>query len=137
MSEPIIIELSGEPKGAGRPRFVRATGVAFTPADTRRYQSALRYAGQEAMNGRAPLDGPLRVSIVAAFPIPQSWSKKKRAQALTGSLWPVTRPDADNIVKQCDALNEIVWRDDKQIVSAEITKRYSDRPALSIMVTPI
>lgn len=135
--EPIIIELSGEPKGAGRPRFVRATGIAFTPADTRKYQSALRYAAQEAMNGRPPLDGPVRVSVVAAFPVPASWSKKKRAQALANQLFPTTRPDVDNLLKQVDGFNEIVWRDDKQIVRAEIHKHYSDKPMLSVMVYPI
>jgi Holliday junction resolvase RusA-like endonuclease len=89
------------------------------------------------MNGRSPLEGPLRVSVVAAFPVPQSWSKKKRQLALANQLFPTVKPDADNLLKQVDGLNEIVWRDDKQIVRAEIHKTYSDRPCLSIMVYPI
>lgn len=116
---------------------MRATGIAFTPADTRKYQSALRYAAQEAMNGRPPLEGPLSVSIVAAFPVPQSWSKKKRQAALANHIFPTSRPDIDNIAKQCDGLNEVVWKDDKQIVDAQVSKRYSDRPLLSIMVREI
>lgn len=134
MTGPIVIELSGEPKGKARPRFVRATGAAFTPAETRRYESALRFAGQEAMGSRPPADGALVVSVLAVFPIPASWSRKKRADATDGQVRPTTRPDADNLLKMLDGLNEVVWRDDRQIVDARVTKRYGERPMLRIVV---
>lgn len=137
MTNTISIELAGEPHGKQRPRFVRATGRAYTPADTAKYESHLRLAGQDAMAGRAPLDGPLRVLIEARFPVPQSWSRKKREAALRGEVFPTVKPDADNLVKMIDALNEVVWRDDKQVVAAAILKLYSDRPALLIKVAPL
>lgn len=133
----IMIELSGIPKGKGRPRFVRATGIAFTPADTRKYESALRYAAQEAMGSRVPLEGLVSVAVEAHFPVPQSWSRKKRDQALAGLIRPATKPDADNLLKCVDSFNEIVFRDDKQIVDARISKFYSDRPRLSICIEPV
>lgn len=136
MLDAITIELAGEPRGKGRPRFVRATGRAYTPADTARYESHLRLAAQDAMAGRPPLEGPLRVAIVARLPIPESWSRKKRDQARLGMLMPTVKPDADNLVKMIDALNEIVWRDDKQAVDVHVRKVYSDRPALVITVEP-
>ncbi|MCC6776660.1 MAG: RusA family crossover junction endodeoxyribonuclease [Hyphomicrobiales bacterium] len=135
---PVVqIVLGGTPQGKGRPRFVRATGHAFTPAATRRYESALRYAAQQAMGTSTPLDGPLCVVVVAIFPIPASWSGKKRAEALSGSLWPTVTPDADNLLKVLDALNEIVWRDDKQVVDARVVKRYGERARLIIEVREI
>lgn len=137
MSVPILIRLAGEPKGKGRPRFVKQTGRAFTPAATRSYEAALRFAAQEAMGERAPLDGPLAVTIIAGFPIPASWSKHKRAQAAAGLIWPTVKPDADNLAKMLDALNEVVWRDDKQAVDVHIRKRYSAAPNLLISVGPV
>lgn len=134
MSDPIVIELAGEPKGKGRPRFARVTGRAFTPAATRSYESALRYAAQMAMGDRPPIDDALAVSIDARFPVPVSWSKKKRDEALLGLVKPTVKPDIDNLLKVIDALNEVVWRDDKQVVYAAVRKSYSDRPCLKISV---
>ena len=133
----IQIVLAGEPTGKGRPRFSRATGRAFTPQTTATYESALRYAGYKAMNGALPLEGPLTIEIGAFVPVPKSWSKKKAAAALSGELRPTSKPDRDNLAKMVDALNEVVWRDDSQIVDWTIRKFYSDRPRLEVVVGPI
>ncbi len=130
------IEVPGVPIGKGRPRFVRKTGHAFTPERTRSYESVLRDAAALAFKGE-PLDGPLAVTVKATFPIPQSWSMRKRDAALIGVIRPTSKPDADNLLKVLDALNEIVGRDDKQIVEATILKRYGVRPGLKIVVTPL
>jgi hypothetical protein len=42
---------AGELHGKDGPRFVRATGVAFTSAATRSYEAALRYAAQMEASG--------------------------------------------------------------------------------------
>jgi Holliday junction resolvase RusA-like endonuclease len=131
----IRIELAGEPKGKGRPRFTRS-GIAYTPAPTRNHEAALRMAAQEAMAGRLPLDGPLELAMGAYMPVPQSWSQRKRSQALQGLIRPTTRPDFDNLLKCCDALNRIVWRDDAQVVHVRCAKLYSARPRLVIVVRP-
>lgn len=137
MSAPIVIELSGSPVGKGRARFVRATGVAFTPAKTRRYESHLRLAAQDAMGSRLPIEGPVTIRMIAKLPVPNSWSHSKKAKAFLGILLPQSKPDIDNYLKLCDALNEVVFRDDKQIVDAGVTKIYSDKPALRIEVREI
>jgi Holliday junction resolvase RusA-like endonuclease len=135
----ITIELAGPPRGKGRGRAVSTKFGArvFTDNKTRLYEAQLRYVGEEVMAGRAPIAIALRVDVVARFPIAQSWSKRKRADALAGSLRPCTTPDADNILKILDGLNNIVWVDDKQIVDATVRKIYSDRPGLTITVRPI
>lgn len=86
------------------------------------------------MEGRPPLDGPVRVVMEVRFPVPGSWSKKARERALSGSTFPTVKPDLDNSFKLADALNELVFRDDKQIVKVEISKRYSDQPGMTIEV---
>jgi Holliday junction resolvase RusA-like endonuclease len=130
----LIIELLGEPRGKGRPRFVRRTGHAFTPAKTASYEAMLRYEAARAMAERLPLEGALTVQISAYFGVPQSWSAKKRAAALAGSIRPTKRPDWENVAKMLDSFNGVVWRDDAQVVSGLIEKHYSDRPRLRVEV---
>ena len=135
MSAPVVITLLGEPQGKGRARIGRGAHgrpMAFTPAATRSYEGALRLAATAAMQGRVPLEGAVLLSMIATFPVPASWSKKRRAAALRGELLPTVKPDADNLLKCCDALNEVVWRDDKQIVQAIVQKRYGEQPGVVI-----
>lgn len=136
MSDVLTFHLAGEPVGKGRPRFAKATGHAFTPARTRSYEGALRLAAQAAMTGRPLFEGPLAVSVLAVFPVPRSWSKKRQTAALAGEVRPAVKPDIDNLLKVLDACNEVVWRDDVQITDAAIAKRYGAVPQLVIRVAP-
>lgn len=136
----IHIVVNGAPVGKGRPRFFirRNPGRgkvlgAETPTKTLNYEAILSMRGAEAMAGRHPLDGPLEVIVTAFMPIAASWSKKKTAAALEGSIRP-GKPDADNLLKVLDALNGIVWRDDAQIAEARISKLYDTDPRLEIEV---
>lgn len=131
-----MIELAGEPRGKGRPRFARMGNAVrtFTPAATRSYEATLRLAAQDVMGDRAPLAGPLAVSITATFPIPKSFSRKRRAAAIDGAERPTKKPDADNLMKTIDSLNQVVWDDDAQVVDATVRKIYGERPALLIEV---
>lgn len=129
----------GEPVGKGRPRAFRAgAGVRmFTPEKTARYENLVAMAAQEAMAGRAPMEGAVAVGMVFVTVPPASWSMKKRNQALDGQIRPTTKPDCDNVLKAiADACNGIVWRDDKQITDVAIRKRYGMRPMAQVIVQP-
>jgi Holliday junction resolvase RusA-like endonuclease len=113
---PITIIIAGEPVAKARPRLTRR-GIAYTPAHTRKYEAHGRLAAQLAMGDRPPIETPVRLELVAELPIPTSWSRRKQAPAVTGDLLPTSRPDVDNYIKAgLDSLNEIVVRDDSQIV---------------------
>ena len=134
----ITIELAGVPVAKGRPRFVRKTGMAFTPAHTRQYESHLRLAAQQAMDGLPMLQGALLMRVRVTLPVPASFSKRRREAALAGLEWPAKRPDWDNYGKAAsDAMNTIVFNDDSQIVDARVVKQYGERPGLRIEVGPI
>lgn len=143
MSDTIIIRLPGAPRGKGRHRaqLVQRGGVSriHSHADqkTEAYEGALRLAAGAAMGGRPLLTGPLEVRIFAQMPIPASWSKRKRLDALERRLRPTTKPDWDNIAKVIDALNHIVWGDDASVVDGVVRKFYSDVPELVIQVTAL
>jgi len=137
MTEPVVITLLGEPQGKGRPRIGRmANGrpIAFTPAATRSYETALRVAATHAMGDRAMLEGPVTVEMVATFPVPASWSGVQRRRALFGSRRPTTKPDLDNLLKTLDAFNQVVWADDRQVVEATVSKLYGTQPGLTVTV---
>jgi Holliday junction resolvase RusA-like endonuclease len=135
---PITIELAGEPKGKGRPRFDSRSRRTFTPSGTRAYEGNLAWAAQVAMKGRKPLTGPLSVAVTAFVSVPQSWSRKKQREALAGHIRPTTRPDADNYLKAAmDALNSVAFVDDSQCVDVHVTKAYSDKPRLVITIAPL
>ena len=109
-------------------------GMIFTDPKTRSELAMIRMMAEQAMAGRAPYEGPVILRLCAWREVPASLSKRKRALALEGRLFPVTRPDFDNHYKMVDALNKIVWRDDAQVVSVVGHKRYAETPRLVIDV---
>ena len=135
MTESVRIFVPGVPVPKGRPRFGR--GRVFTPKKTRAYEDTIRLEATLAMKGRKPLTGPLDVSVTAWLPIPASWSKRKRGNAIAMTLRPTSRPDIDNYTKSaCDGCNGIVYGDDAQIALIEGAKVYSEDPGLVISVVP-
>jgi Holliday junction resolvase RusA-like endonuclease len=135
-NSPVTITIGGEPVAKGRPRMTRR-GFAYTPSHTRKYEAHGRLSAQMAMGDRAPIEGPVRLELLAELPIPASWSQKKRERAITGDLLPISRPDLDNYIKSgIDSINEIVIRDDSQVVEVRARKRYSPTPKLVMTIFP-
>lgn len=134
----VIVELGGAPRGKGAPRAsVTKDGRAFVfhNPKTRGHAASLSVAATQAMGDRLPTDENVSVSVEIRFEIPNSWSGKKRREAISGRLRPGVKPDLDNLLKQIgDAFNLIIWRDDKQIVEAILQKVYSERPGLTVAV---
>jgi Holliday junction resolvase RusA-like endonuclease len=134
---PVTVVIAGEPVAKARPRVTRR-GIAYTPAHTRKYEAHGRLAAQLAMGDRPPIEAPVRLELVAELPIPVSWSGRKRSLAVSGDVLPTCRPDVDNYVKAAiDSLNEIVVRDDSQIVEITARKRFSIAPKLVMTVFPL
>ena len=112
-------------------------GHAYTPERTVNYESRLALAAQQVMAGRALLDGPLSVDMVAYMPVAESKPKKWKLAALAGDIRPTKKPDWDNFGKVLDACNLVVWVDDSQIVEGRVRKFYSDQPRMEIHVRPL
>ena len=126
----------GKPIAKGRPRMTTRGGHAraYTPAKTVAYEGLIAMAGQDAMDGREPIAGPVYLVVTATFEIPKSWPAKKRATA----QWHTSKPDGDNILKAVgDGLNGVAWSDDSQVVQARISKTYGATPGLHVIVEEI
>ena len=136
----IEIVVLGEPVAKGRPRFAKATGHTYTPQKTRNFEAALKYAAEQVMGDRPPLEGPLRLEMDVRVPIPKSWPKKRQQAARDGTEWPTKKPDGDNFLKVKDALNLVVWVDDSQIVDLVARKFYTPKgvsPCVRVRVTKV
>ena len=130
----IEIILAGEPVGKGRPRFVKATGRAYTPEKTARYEDRLAWAAQAVMGGRPLFEGAVKLEIDIYMSIPVSKPHKWRADALAGVIRPTKKPDWENVAKMTDAFNKVVWLDDSQVVEGIVRKFYSHQPRIVIRV---
>lgn len=128
----VVITVPGRPVPKGRPRF--GSGHAYTPKATRNFETQLKWLARLAMQHREIFLGPVKIEVLALFPIPQSWPTKKKTDALNGLVRPTGKPDLDNLLKTVDALNGVVWKDDSQVVSALVRKRYWNEPSLKIEV---
>jgi len=143
--EILDITIPGTPTSKGRARISARGGFAraYTPAKTRAAEDSL--AGRclallQARDDRAswPSANALSVCFTFTVPIPASWPAWRRALALSGAAVPACKPDLDNLMKLAkDALNEVLWVDDAQIVGVVATKCYGDRPSTRVVVRTV
>jgi Holliday junction resolvase RusA-like endonuclease len=137
---PVTITLQGTPQGKGRARaFVRGGHVGhFTPEKTRTYEGMIRTAAMQELGTQPAFDLPVEFVLRAVFPVPTSWSERKRQQAIAGDIKPGKKPDLDNIAKAWnDALNGVVYRDDSLICRMTLDKRYGTQPLVVATIKPI
>ena len=133
----ISFSIPGDPVAKGRPRFTRS-GHAYTPAKTRTYEEIIRLHATKAMRGKKMLTGAVEMNINAFFPIPKSFSKEKREQAISGELKHTKKPDWDNAGKiASDGCNRIVYNDDAQVCASHVYKWYSEFPRVEISIAEI
>lgn len=130
--------VEGKPQGKARARtfYNKKTNKmqSITPEQTRSYEDLIRWS-YKAAGGQYLGEKTLGVYIDAYFPIPQSWSKKKKEEAENGKIRPTTKPDCDNIIKVVlDALNGVAYYDDKQVITVNCCKFYDDKGYLVVRI---
>ena len=110
--------------------------VSYTHLETILYENLIRYEYQrQCGRARFPDETQLDVRILAFYPVPSSVSKKKRRMMLDHQIRPGKKPDWDNIGKVVtDSLNQIAYRDDAQVVDAQVRKFYSEQPRLEVTI---
>ena len=135
----VHFHVPGVPVGKGRPRFTKA-GHTYTPAKTKAWEKTVAKAAWWAMHGRIAdehqlLEGPLKVMLVFYIPIPRSWSKRRKKEAVGQPH--VFKPDLSNLVKAVeDGMAGIVFSDDSQVAVLSASKRYAlDDPWVGVGVT--
>jgi Holliday junction resolvase RusA-like endonuclease len=112
--------------------------VVHTPTRTRNYETEVTLRAKAAVHadGLRKIEGPVVAIVTIYRRIPKGFSKKNRELAMADQIRPITRPDGDNVSKSpTDAINEIVYHDDAQIVDWRTIKRYDDGHGERVEVT--
>ena len=140
MTFMVNFSIDGPPHGKGRPRFRRFGNFvqAYTDAKTKSYETLVKEAATKAMGSSPPLEGPVKLDLIIRLPVPKSYPKKRSEACLNGSEWPTKKPDWDNVAKSvADAMNDIVFLDDTQIVIARVVKTYSAEAGVDVQVSEV
>ena len=126
----IKFTIHADPVAQGRPRFANR-GKFVTVYDDKKSKDWKVFVAAEAKSrGYKPLEGPLRMVLTFQLHRPKSAPKSR--------IWPIVKPDLSNYIKGIeDALNEICYHDDSQIVVLESRKEYAcpgDPPGVVIFI---
>lgn len=137
MFDPITIVVPGRAHGKvlQANRFNKFGGVHLDDKSAA-YMELVTSFAKQTMQGRQPIDEAIVLCMVEVRAVPESWSKRKRAAALRGEIWPTSKPDLKNIMAGVeDAMNHWVWRDDALIVMyAPLKKIYGETARLVVTV---
>jgi len=139
----VIFHVPGKPHGKARARTVYnknlSHSVSYTPENDLLYENLIKCCYRQESNNIVFNDGqPLKVTIIAYYPIVKSTSKKKKQQMLEDLMFPTKKPDIDNIAKSIlDALNKLAYRDDTQVVTLHMEKHYAENPRVEVEIEEI
>ena len=143
MMRCIDFTVPGEARGLGRPRATVIAGHVsmYESTEDRSFKGVIQTHAMAAMR-KAGRDRPIKpdgtgffVEIHTGKRVLQSFSKGKRADALEGRILPQTKPDLDNIAKIfLDALNGILWDDDRSVTGLTVTKSYAESDETRVRV---
>lgn len=138
----LTFTIPGDPVPKARPRAFRDSRGnirTYTPRETRAAEQKAKAEIDARLcrlgiRARPVLGGkPVAVDLVFHLPIPASWPARKRELA-DGAL-SSSKPDGDNLAKLIlDAMNGVVFADDRQIAGLRVEKRYSKEPRTEIKV---
>lgn len=127
-----------QPKGSAKAFLPKGwTRPIITSDNTRNkgWQQLVAEAAGRAKDeaGAALLEGPVR--LLVAFYLPRPKTLPKRVQHNT------KKPDLDKLVRSVkDALTQVAWHDDSQVVDLKAIKRYAEvgtTPHAVITITPV
>lgn len=100
----------------------------YVSNEVRQYAYKVRNSFEsEYPNWRVDNKNAFKMEIDIFFKIPKRKSKTFKMRCLADEIRPTKRPDIDNVSKNIlDALNGILYADDKQIVELTVRKYYAE-----------
>ena len=140
MSKTVSFFIPGEPVAQGRPRMSSINGHArmYDAPKSAQYKNMVSMIASQKIANHELFDKAVAVILTVHKSIPQSWSKKKQTQALSGEIHPTSKPDLDNYIKAVlDGMNGIVFKDDSLVTNVTAGKIYSPTPGVSVVAYEI
>lgn len=142
MSEALTLTVYGIAQPAGSKRaFVhqhtKRVVVTDDARQSRPWKQEIAATAHAAMNGRELYAGALELRVTVYVPRPLGHFGKRGLKD-SAPVYPTTRPDLLKLARAIeDALTGIAYRDDAQIVTETIVKRYDDAPRVEITLAPM
>lgn len=134
----LSFEVLGAVVPKGRPRFTRF-GSVYTPKKTTDYEKHVHRQAEKALSEtQSPglISSPVKVFITVYMPIPQSWSSKKKREAV--GVAHSKKPDLDNLVKSVmDGMNKALFTDDSLVCDIRANKLYGETPRVVVTVETV
>jgi Holliday junction resolvase RusA-like endonuclease len=133
----VRFEIAGRGRGKDRPRNIHGQVRPYTPANTVEYERNVKVAARHAWPF-APTSNAIAILITVFVMRTESWPNWKHQLIDQGKVYPVMKPDGDNVEKMVwDGLNGIIWKDDVQVVDGRVRRAWRDRPGVLIEVTEL
>lgn len=130
----LVLDVPWLIRGKDRHRYNRFQQRHHPDAKAKAAEKTLGQAAMAARRGPWLLTGAIAMHAAVLMPVPESWPKRKKAEALAGLVRPTVKPDYDNVAKLIgDALNEVIWQDDSQIADGRVVRWYSADAPRSII----
>ena len=119
------------PKATPRPRL-GANGAFYVKGASDNKQFFKNYL----KNVDIPLiSTPTEIECRSYLPIPKSMSPVDKILAELGFIYPISKPDVDNLVKAyCDMIQGLILYDDALVVKMVSEKYYSLKPRIEITI---
>lgn len=133
----------GEPKPSGSKRgfYVAKLKRVVITDDNKRSRDWKTDVQQSAIAHRngGLLEGALKLTVVFFVLRPKSHYRTGNYSAIlrdNAPDFPCKKPDCTKLVRCVeDALNQVLWRDDSQVVTQSITKRYGNEPGALVRIS--
>lgn len=128
----INFEIIGKPQGKARARTYYNAKLnrimTFTPDKTVNYENWIKLNFFNNYPNHIIIEKPLQVKIICYF-------KKNKSNKM---IEPIIKPDLDNIAKIIlDSLNNVAYKDDKQVINLNIIKKWGDIDKVNIQIQPM
>ena len=121
-----------------RPGGSPMVNVTDDNARSKDWKATVAWAGQAARGASAGLlDGPLEVAFTFYRPRPKGHLNVRGELSKSGreNPHPATKPDVLKLARAAeDALSGVVWRDDAQIVTETLRKRWGEPARLEVEI---
>jgi len=137
-------ELRFAPVAKGRPRFNMKTGSTYTPKRTDDFEKEIKKEVERTLGSGQSypvffLAETLAVDLDFVFKRPSDMETHPEKYGID-MKWRGIGEDIDNLIKSIlDALNGVLWEDDKQVVAVRARKFVAERgsyPRICVYVRP-
>jgi Holliday junction resolvase RusA-like endonuclease len=137
----IKLTVEGKPASKGRPRFDPRTRRTYSPPSNIIGENDVRSVWREAGSPRFEDKPPLALDVTITVMRPDSHFKKSGDLSTEGLRHPYPenkKPDIDNAIKLImDALNTRAYKDDVQIVRANVRRIWGEWPVTTIVISEV